>query len=194
MREVISRGVRGLAFGMGALVMTSGMASATVTESGSAPIAVTTLNNDFTAFAELGNWFATSFTSGNFDGLISGSAIPANLNTTCGCSFGTGAANYIFNFTGTTGTAIATLFGSNTGWTGGINYELSSIAGNSYTFSLLSYVVSNGTSHLVTDFTGQLPTRTISVAVPGPVAGAGLPAVLGLMGFGLWRRRAASAA
>lgn len=33
-----------------------------------------------------------------------------------------------------------------------------------------------------------------SFAVPGPVAGAGLPAVLGLMGFGLWRRRVASAA
>jgi MYXO-CTERM domain-containing protein len=31
------------------------------------------------------------------------------------------------------------------------------------------------------------------VAVPGPVAAAGLPGVLALAGFGLWRRRRAAA-
>lgn len=33
-----------------------------------------------------------------------------------------------------------------------------------------------------------------TTAVPGPIAGAGLPALLGLLGFGLYRRRRAQAA
>ncbi len=42
---------------------------------------------------------------------------------------------------------------------------------------------------------GTLTFTNSSVApVPGPIAGAGLPVVLGLMGYGAWRRRKAAAA
>lgn len=127
--------------------------------------------------------------SGNFD--TGGTLIGSFIQDTYGYLLGN---SYLFSTTGTT--IGASTFDSANVFSGGTAHSALSFGNNAGYYLTLNF------SHdLLTPsanaFTGteSYNGKTLNVsgtafAVPGPVAGAGLlPALLGLLGFGLYRRR-----
>jgi hypothetical protein len=76
-------------------------------------------------------------------------------------------------------------------------------SGDNFVYSSVSRTVKGQTSYAWTDILTLTSATTNSfatvsfagntvTAVPGPIAGAGLPIILGMMGYGAWRRRRAA--
>lgn len=83
----------------------------------------------------------------------------------------------------------AALF-SNQSITGGSGYtHFTAQFTASSSSTLLNFKLGNGNWGL-----DNVSVTKVATAVPGPIAGAGLPALLGLLGFGLWRRKRAATA
>lgn len=79
---------------------------------------------------------------------------------------------------------VADLIGSGSLLMGG------SYAAGTYWSSAISFDVSTLTVSMVGyNFTATPTPIDTSITVPGPVVAAGLPAVIGLIGFAAWRRR-----
>lgn len=115
----------------------------------------------------------------------------------------TNGMSYVFNLTWTGITSAFGIFGATLENGSGVAYNVTSLfapasAGStSTTFTVDAAHAGSYTLMLhgygsFSSYTASGVSSTVVASVPGPVAGAGLSALLGLVGFGFYRRRYAA--
>lgn len=120
----------------------------------------------------------TLFESGSLNAILVGAGIPINPSGSSSV-----ALSDVFQ---STGAFVAD-------WSAQLNVRATAAVGGT-TFTLLGETLTKAGSGVQIGFNYESagPTPTTFAAVPGPLAGAGLPVVLGMMGFAAWRRRKAA--
>jgi MYXO-CTERM domain-containing protein len=128
-------------------------------------------------------------------GLFSSHAFDSYLtwipSVSCGgCTYGSGPTGTTFTFSNLGGLVVSLGHGGAALWEASLSVGIRSVVGNLYTFDLRSVSFTSGqhTETVAYNPDGVVP-KTSLLITPGPISGAGLPAVLGLLGFAAWRRR-----